>query len=134
MAVGFLLMGMVFKFEMAGGYVLLIMLVCVGTYAISLGPLPWLIMSEIFPTRLRGKAMAVGSSAVWIALFVANQAFPPLVAYLESKTGTSAGVFWTFAVVCCLAFLFGKRLVPETKGKSLEEIANSWTLKGKVVS
>lgn len=128
MAVGFVVMGMVFKFGLSGGYVLLIMLACVGTYAISLGPLPWLIMSEIFPTRLRGKAMALGSISVWLALFVANQAFPPVVANLERKFGTPAGAFWIFAGVCCLAFVFSWRMVPETKGKSLEEISRSWSV------
>lgn len=130
MAIGFVVMGMVFHFGLSGGYVLLIMLACVGTYAISLGPLPWLIMSEIFPTRLRGKAMAIGSLSVWLALFVANQVFPSLVAGLERRFGTPAGAFWVFAVVCCVAFVFGWRMVPETKGKSLEEIAQSWTRVG----
>jgi MFS transporter, SP family, arabinose:H+ symporter len=127
MAAGFVGMGAVFKFGLSGGYVLGIMLVCVGTYAISLGPLPWLIMSEIFPTRLRGKAMAIGSLSVWLALFVANQAFPPLVSDLEKKFGTPALAFWVFAAVCCVAFVFAWQMVPETKGKTLEEIARSWT-------
>jgi sugar porter (SP) family MFS transporter len=126
MAIGFVLLGAVFKFGLSGWYVLLIMLACVGAYAISLGPLPWLIMSEIFPTRLRSKAMAIGSISVWLSLFVANQFFPFLVAYFERKFGTSAGVFWVFAAVCGVAFAFGWQMVPETKGKSLEEIAESW--------
>ena len=127
MAIGFVLMGFVFKFTLSGWYVLVIMIACVGTYAVSLGPLPWLIMSEIFPTRLRGRAMAVGSCSVWIALFTANQAFPPLAAHLEKRFGTAAGVFWIFAVVCMAAFVFAWRMVPETKGKSLEEVARLWT-------
>jgi MFS transporter, SP family, arabinose:H+ symporter len=127
MAVGFVLMGAVFNYGLSGGYVLLIMLACVGTYAISLGPLPWLIMSEIFPTRVRGKAVAIASLSVWVSLFTANQAFPSLFEGLEKRFGTPAGVFWAFAAVCCLAFVFSWRVVPETKGKSLEEIARSWT-------
>jgi sugar porter (SP) family MFS transporter len=126
MAIGFVLLATVFELGLSGRWVLLIMLACVGAYAISLGPLPWLIMSEIFPTRLRGKAMAIGSISVWLSLFVANQSFPPLVAYLEGKFGTSAGVFGGFAAVCAVAFAFGWQMVPETKGRSLEEIAESW--------
>jgi MFS transporter, SP family, arabinose:H+ symporter len=127
MAIGFILMGVIFKLSLSGWYVLLIMIACVGTYAVSLGPLPWLIMSETFPTRLRGRAMAVGSCSVWIALFTANQAFPPLAAHLEKRFGTAAGVFWIFSAVCMAAFVFAWRMVPETRGKSLEELARFGT-------
>jgi SP family arabinose:H+ symporter-like MFS transporter len=71
--------------------------------------------------------MAIGSLSVWLALFVANQAFPPLVSDLEKKFGTPALAFWVFAAVCCVAFVFAWQMVPETKGKTLEEIARSWT-------
>jgi len=130
MTCGFVLLGTVFYFGMTGWYVLLVMLICVGSYAVSLGPLAWLIMSEIFPTRLRGRAVAVGSVCVWLSLFVANQVFAPLVSYLKAANGTAAGAFWFFAVVCAAAYLFGWRVVPETKGKSLEEVARSWSGNG----
>jgi MFS family permease len=105
------------------------MFISVGAYVMSLGPLAWLIMSEIFPTRLRGKAMGIASLCVWIACFLAAQYFPPMVAWFEKTHGSSAGVFWIYAAVCIAAFLFTLRMVPETKGRSLEEIGASWTRK-----
>jgi len=97
-----------------------------GTYAVSLAPLTWLIMSEIFPTRIRAKGQAAGSLAVWIATYSSTQAMAPLMHYLEGHFGSPAGIFWLYSAVCMLAFLFGWRVVPETKGKTLEAIGRSW--------
>ncbi|MBI2843666.1 MAG: sugar porter family MFS transporter [Armatimonadetes bacterium] len=127
MGVGMILMGALFHLNLSGTYLLLVMFLCVGAYVVSLAPLAWLIMSEIFPTRIRGKAMAVASLSLWISAFVSVQAFPSLVEYLEKVAGSPAGAFWAYAVVCICAFIFGWRMVPETKGRTLEEIASSWT-------
>jgi len=130
MTIGFVLMGMIFYFGIVGWRVLAVVLLCVGAYAAGLAPVSWLIMSEIFSTRLRGRAMAVASFAVWVSFFISGQAFPPAVAYLEKRFGNIAIAFWVCACVSCLAFIFASKMVPETKGKTLEEIAASWT-KGK---
>jgi sugar porter (SP) family MFS transporter len=129
MAVGLVLMGAFFSLKLSGLHVVVTMFISVGAYVMSLGPLAWLIMSEIFPTRLRGKAMGIASLCVWIACFLAAQYFPPMVAWFEKTHGSSAGVFWIYAAVCIAAFLFTLRMVPETKGRSLEEIGASWTRK-----
>ena len=126
MALGMTLMGVFFHFDLKGIWILLVMFLCVGSYVVSLAPLAWLIMSEIFPTRIRGRAMALASFSLWIAAFIGAQTFPPLLSFVEGRFGTPAGLFWIYAVVCVFAVIFGWVMVPETKGKSLEEIGRSW--------
>lgn len=128
MALGLSLMGVFFHYDVKGFSIVLVMFLCVGSYVISLAPLAWLIMSEIFPTRIRGRAMAIASFALWMAAFIGAQSFPPLLSYVEGSFGTAAGVFWIYAAVCVFAVVFGWLMVPETKGKSLEEIGRSWLL------
>jgi len=127
MAAGLLLLGGVFAYDLQGVYVLVILSLCVGAYVVSLAPLAWLIMSEIFPTRIRGKAMSLATICLWLACYLGTQAFPPMVAYVEQRFGSAAGVFWSYACVCVFAALFVWRMVPETKGRTLEEIGRSWT-------
>ena len=96
---------------------LLLVLAAIGSYAMSLAPVTWVIISEIFPNRIRGAAMAVAVSSLWIACFLLTFTFP----ILNAKLG-SAGTFWLYAVVCVLGFIFIFAKLPETKGKTLEEI------------
>jgi len=126
MALGLSLMGLIFHYDLKGIWIVLVMFLCVGSYVISLAPLAWLIMSEIFPNRIRGRAMAIASFALWLAAFIGAQTFPLLVSSIEGAFGTAAGVFWIYAAVCVFAIIFGWLMVPETKGKSLEEISRSW--------
>jgi sugar porter (SP) family MFS transporter len=121
------LMGFFFAHHATGEFVVLVMMLCIGFYIISLAPLAWLIMSEIFPTRLRGKAMAVASIFLWAATFVGTQIVPSLSAFMQKNFNSIAGVFWLFSVVCVVALVFSWYMVPETKGRSLEEIGQSWT-------
>ena len=121
------LMGFFFARHATGEFVVAVMMLCIGFYIISLAPLAWLIMSEIFPTRLRGKAMGVASIFLWGATFVGAQILPSLSAYMQKNFNSIAGVFWVFALVCGIALLFSWYMVPETKGRSLEEIGQSWT-------
>jgi SP family arabinose:H+ symporter-like MFS transporter len=127
MAVGHTLMALFFQAGVTGVAVPLIMMLSVAAYITSLAPLAWLIMSEIFPNRIRGRAMAVASTCLWIAAYSANLTFPVLTKSCEDRFGTAAGVFWLFAAVCVLAFFFCWFMVPETKGRTLEEIGSSWT-------
>ena len=106
---------------------LVTMFFAVGAYNLSIAPLAWLIMSEIFPTRVRDKAMAIATISLWLAAWINGQTFPMLMDAIENRYGTPAGVFWIYAGVCLFAVLFSQRMVPETKGKSLEEIGRSWT-------
>jgi MFS family permease len=102
------------------------MMLSMAFYVTSLAPLTWLIMSEIFPTRLRGRAMALSSAFLWLANFLSIQTLPSLSAFMQERFHSTAGIFWFFAFVCVGAFFFSWKFVPETKGRSLEEIGRSW--------
>jgi len=108
----------------SGPLVLIFILLYVASFAVSLGPVVWVIMSEIFPNRIRGKATAIASMALWAADYVVSQTFPPLL----GSIGPSV-TFWIFGFMSLFAFLFTWRLVPETKGRSLEEIESLWSAK-----
>ncbi len=127
MAIGFLLMGIFFHLDLAGLYLLLTMFLVVGGYVISLAPLAWLIMSEIFPTHLRAKAMQLAALGLWVSAFLGALVLPPMMSYFKESFGSEAGAFWIFMGVCIFSVVFGWKMVPETKGRSLEEIGRSWT-------
>jgi len=110
-------MGFCYYSGIKGLPVLLLVLAAIGCYAISLAPVTWVVISEIFPNRIRGAAMAVAVSALWIACFLLTLTFPILNANLGP-----AGTFWLYGVICVAGFVFIKFRLPETKGKSLEQI------------
>lgn len=120
------LLGWVFHVEITGALVLVVVCLCAIPHSFALGPLPWLMMSEIFPTRIRARAVAITTTFIWMVGFLATYLFPLLASLSERAIGTIAGVFWLSSAVCVLALLFGFTLLPETKGRSLEEIADSW--------
>jgi len=127
MAVSLILIGFLFARHATGEFVVVVMMLCIGFYIVSLAPLAWLIMSEIFPTHLRGKAMGVATIFLWLATFVSAQAVPSVSSYMDRNFGSIAGLFWLFAVICAGTLLCGWYMVPETKGRSLEEIGASWS-------
>ena len=108
------------KFQ--GPWVLLFTLSYVASFAVAMGPVVWVVLAEIFPTRIRGTAMSIATVCLWIACFLVTQTFPWML-----KTLRGPATFWLYAAVCALAFLFVLFFVPETKGKTLEEIERSWT-------
>jgi SP family arabinose:H+ symporter-like MFS transporter len=103
------------------GLVLIFVLGYVGCFSASLGPVVWVVMSEIFPTRIRGRAMAIATVALWISCAVVAQVFPIMLESLDAVT-----TFGIFAVMCVINLLFTWKVIPETKGKSLEEIEKYW--------
>jgi SP family arabinose:H+ symporter-like MFS transporter len=127
MAAGLIAMGVFFHLHITGPVVPLVMMVAVAAYVMSMAPVAWLIMAEIFPNHMRGKGMAVASTALWMASFGANFLFPLVTDYSEKHFGSAAIAFWLFAGVCLVTFAFCWWLVPETKGRTLEEIGQSWT-------
>ena len=90
-----------------------------------LAPITWILIAEIFPNQIRGTAVSIAVSALWIACFAVTFTFP----LLNSAIGLT-GTFWVFAGVCFTGFLFVLRFVPETKGKSLEEIEKELAIAG----
>ncbi len=92
-------------------------LAAIGMYAMSLAPLTWVLISEIFPNNIRGAAISVAVIALWAAYFILVFTFP----VIEKHFGDAAA-FWGYAVICVAGFLFIYFRLPETKGKSLEEI------------
>lgn len=96
---------------------LLLVLAAIGCYAMSLAPVTWVVISEIFPNRIRGAAMSAAIAALWIACFVLTYSFPILNARLGS-----AGTFWLYAGVCVAGFAFIWAKLPETNGKTLEQL------------
>jgi SP family arabinose:H+ symporter-like MFS transporter len=95
----------------------------VGAFAMAMGPIPWIVNSEIFPTKLRGRAMSIAIVLLWFADFIVTQTFPML---RESKAVGPAMTFWIYAGCSLLSTVFVIAMVPETKGRTLEEIEASW--------
>ncbi|MDN6115393.1 MAG: sugar porter family MFS transporter [Enterobacterales bacterium] len=97
--------------------VLLLVLAAIAIYALTLAPVTWVLLSEIFPNRVRGMAMSVGTLALWIACFLLTYTFP----LLNANLGAS-GSFLLYGIICALGFVFVLRSVPETKGVTLEAL------------
>ncbi|AOC96500.1 D-xylose-proton symporter [Flavobacterium anhuiense] len=117
LAIIYALLGYFYYTNVTGLPLLLLVLLAIAIYAMSLAPITWVILSEIFPNRIRGVAMSVATFALWIASALLVQTFPIFNEYL----GTS-GTFWIYGIICALGFLFVLKKLPETKNKSLEEI------------
>ena len=114
--------GLMFHFELSSGpWLLLFILGFIASFAMSLGPIPWVLISEIFPTKFRGVAMSISILMVWIGVVLITQLTPIL---LESVGG--AFTFWIFMFNAIVLIIFTYIMIPETKGKTLEEIAKMW--------
>lgn len=105
----------------AGIITLVALVVFIASFAFSLGPMVWTVINEIFPRRVRGRAVAVSTAVNWGSAWLVSQFFLTLI----NGIGESA-TFWLFAFFCVLAFFWILKVVPETKGKSLEEIEEMW--------
>jgi MFS family permease len=104
-----------------GMVTLVALVVFIASFAFSLGPVVWTIINEIYPAQVRGKGVAVATAANWLAAWAVSQFFLSLV-NLISETG----VFWLFAFFCLVTYWFVHRFVPETKGRSLEQLQAMW--------
>jgi len=118
MIVSYSLIGICFFFHLFGGfYLILLVLFAIAFYATSLAPVVWVLISEIYPNRIRGIAMSVATFFLWVASFLLTLTFP----ILQNSIG-DAYTFWLYAAICLAGWLFVVVFVPETKGKSLEEL------------
>jgi len=122
MAITEFLLGLLFWLDPGAVFpILCLVLACVVFFAVGLGPGVWVMMSELFPTRIRGRAMSIATISLWIACLILTFTFLSL-----ARAITVTGAFWTYATMCVVTFLFVWKLTPETKGKTLEEIERSW--------
>ena len=113
----FTVIGSMYFFHLQGLPLLIMVVVAIACYAMSLAPVTWVVLSEIFPNRMRGTAMSIATFALWTACFVLTYSFPLLNQLLKAS-----GTFWLYGFICLLGFFFILKKLPETKGKSLEEI------------
>ena len=117
MGLSLALLGIMFTAGASNGKWLLIwILTYVSSFSIGMGGIYWVVVSEIFPTRVRGVAMSLSVVVLWGGNYLVSQFFPAMLAALSSR------VFFVFALMCALCFAFIWKFVPETKGKTLEEI------------
>ncbi len=120
----FAIIGIMYFFEIHGMPLLVMVVMAIACYGMSLAPVTWVILSEIFPNKIRGFAMSVATFSLWAACFVLTYSFP----LLNHRLGAS-GTFWLYSIICILGFWFIYRKLPETKGKTLEEIENEFAKK-----
>ena len=127
MAVAMLSLGFVFFCGATGYLALFCMMLYVASFAMSWGPVTWVLLAEIFPNKIRGKALAVAVAAQWISNYLVSLTFP-----IMNDSSYLTGLFnhgfayWVYGVMSILALLFILKYVPETKGKTLEEMESLW--------
>jgi sugar porter (SP) family MFS transporter len=121
LSVLYVVLGMLYYHHRRGFSLLFLVIAAIACYAMTLAPVTWVILAEIFPNDIRSKAMAISTSALWAACFILTYTFP----FLNAGVGT-AGTFWIYAVICAAGFAFVYLNLPETKRKTLEEIERSW--------
>lgn len=122
LAVIYAVLGACYWAGVSGVFMLALVVLAIACYAMSLAPVTWVVLSEIFPARVRGVAMAVSTFFLWAASFVLTYTFPSL-----NEAVGAAGAFWLYGAICVAGFLFILRRLPETKGKTLEQLEQELT-------
>ena len=115
----YLTLGTCYFLEVKGVMMVVLVVTAISVYAMTLGPVTWTLLAEIFPHRIRGVAMATCTFALWVGCCTLTFSFPSMNAALGSS-----GTFWIYSAICFCAFVFLWNRCPETKGKSLEELEN----------
>ena len=113
----YLILGACYFFHVQGVFMVILCVLAIACYAMTLGPITWVLISEIFPGRVRAVAVAVATSVLWIGSFTLTLSFP----LLNAALGTS-GTFWIYTAICVAALAYFVKTLPETKGKSLEQL------------
>ncbi len=117
LAVIYAILGTCYYLHVTGFFMIILVVSAIACYAMTLGPVTWVLIAEIFPNRVRAVAVASCTFALWVGSFTLTYSFP----LLNSSLG-SYGTFWIYAVICAAGFIFFTAKLPETKGKSLEEL------------
>lgn len=120
MAIGMFAIGLLAHFQIIGVSTLLFIVIYSAAFMMSWGPICWVLIAEIFPNTIRGKAIAIAVAAQWISNFIVSATFPSLEAFSISFT------YCLYGVMSVLSILFVWKMVPETKGKTLEEMQHLW--------
>ncbi len=113
----YLTLGTCYYMQVTGVMMVALVVAAISVYAMTLGPVTWTLLAEIFPNRIRGVAMGVCTFALWVGCCTLTFSFPSMNASLGSS-----GTFWAYSLICVSAFVYLWRNCPETKGKSLEEL------------
>jgi SP family arabinose:H+ symporter-like MFS transporter len=122
MGVSLVLLGAAFRFPLLPASALLfVILLYIAFFASAMGPLVWVVMAEIFPIKVRGAAMGLATLVLWLADFAVTLTFPVI-----SDRFHPSSAFWLYAAMCALDLVFMVRFLPETKGRTLEEIERRW--------
>lgn len=119
-----LLVGWVFFTHQTGALLLWCVAGFIGAFSMAMGPISWLLCSEVFPNKVRGRAMSLAALTVWVACYLVAQTFPMLN---DHPSIGPAVTFWIYAGVSLFSFCFVVLLVPETKGRTLEQIERLWS-------
>lgn len=113
----YLTLGCCYFLQVKGIFMVVLVVMAISCYAMTLGPITWVLLSEIFPDRIRGIAMATCTFALWVGCCTLTFTFPPLNAALGTY-----GTFWIYSGVCLFCFIYLYKVCPETKGKSFEQL------------
>jgi MFS family permease len=111
------LIGLCFYMHWSGAAVVGLVMLAIALYAMTLAPVVWVLLSELFPNRVRGVALGISVVALWVGYLILTYTFP-----IMRETIGTAKTFWVYAAFLFVAFLILLRALPETKGKSLEQI------------
>ena len=126
MALGHIIMAINLQMSWPPLFTLVPMLIGTGAFTLGFAPLSWIIVSEIFPNRIRSKALAIVCFFLYSASFITAYVFPILTDWFSAHFKNSAGIYWIFATICLTCALFAWKMVPETKDLSLEKISDFW--------
>jgi len=127
MTIALAAVGLFIHYDAVGNWVLPFLLLFMASFSISWGPIVWVLLSEIFPNKIRSLALAISVFIQWVANFVVTQVFPSLVENQWLKTNfNGAFPFYLFSIICLISLLFVWKNVPETKNKSLEQMDSLW--------
>jgi SP family arabinose:H+ symporter-like MFS transporter len=113
--------GALFAKGIGGIWLLACILLFTAAFASAMGPVVWIVISEIFPTKIRGRAMSLVVLVLWASAYIVSQTFPMLMDAIGN-----AKTFWIYALCSLAGLIFIATMVPETKGKTLEEIEQYW--------
>lgn len=119
LALIYMILGTCYYFQVSGILMVICVVAAIACYAMTLGPITWVLLAELFPDKVRAIAMAVCTFALWTGCFTLTYSFPILNSWLGSY-----GTFWLYAAICLSGYIYFLKVLPETKGKSLEELEN----------